>query len=403
MRSYNHTTADSLDEAVASHNVQSNPDYKTRIAQGIPLEHLPYSLDVYQSVATTQTTYCQYYSYGQELNVQDLGPSSTYVRDNFTGYQTVKADLEDQMQAFLDHKTNRLLSKIKAQSLPLLMMYKERRETGELIFGFLQKVADFAAKAKKRDWKGALRVYGIGKSSRPARLYMSRMKKWENRTNTVGAAWLQARFAWLPLYRDIADSFKSAAEYEKKIHTFRAAVGDSFRRTTEYYEDNSDMAWSGARRGFFGMVVHYAISDETLAAVGSMMDVPTTLWDAVPYSFVIDRIADVSSYLDLQNATLGTEFSSGSSTLYYVDTIKMPEAGNISYYPNSLTYTVDSSGRRYYTEGPSPTRTDVRMRRSPLSSFPVPKLEYPLRNSFVQGTDLFFLAAQVKKKLAARF
>lgn len=402
MKSYNRTTASLLDEAVSTPSVQTNPDYKTRIKQGVPLAALPYSLRKDYSVAKAVHSYAQYFERGRRTSVQDLGESVYYIRDNLTAYQALQIDLTAQMNAFLNHKSNKLLSKIKAQSLPLLMLYKERHKTGALVLGFLQKALDFAKFAKRRQWKKALGVYGWG-SSRSASLYYSKMKKWGDRTNTVGDAWLQARFAWIPLYHDIVDSLNSAAEYEKKIHTHRVKVGDEFERTSEYYSDpDAEHPWKGTRKGWSGMYVNYSITDETLAAVGSMMDIPTTLWDVVPWSFVVDRIVNISQYLDLQNATLGTAFSSGCSTLFYVDTINHPPAGIVSYYPSKLTYLLADYGRYYYTTGDPPTRTNVRMTRTVLTEFPKPKLEYPLANSFVQGVDLFFLAAQVKRRFASR-
>lgn len=402
MKSYNNTSAYLLDEAVSTQSCQVNPDYRTRIRLGIPLLDLPYSLDKRYSQATTRETFVQYLERGEKTKLQSLGTSTTYVRSTFTGYQQTKGSLESKMQEFLDHKSNKLLSKIKAQSLPLIMLYKERHQTGKLVLGFLQKALTFAKYAKRRQWRKALGVYGVG-SSRSASLYYSSMKKWGDRTQTIGNAWLQARFAWRPLYHDIVDSLNAAAEYEKKIHTYRVRVGDKFERTAEYWEDpDAENPWTGSRKGHFGMFVNYAITDETLAAAGSMMDIPTTLWDAVPWSFVIDRVVNISQFLDLQNATLGTQFSSGCSTLFYVDFISQPESGIISYYPNKYTYLFEQYGRYYYETGSPPTRTDVRMIRTVLSSFPTPKLEYPLANSFAQGVDLFFLAAQVKRRFSAR-
>lgn len=235
---------------------------------------------------------------------------------------------------------------------------------------------------------------------------INNLRQSDKRARSIGSAWLQARFAWLPLYRDIEDSLAAAAKQEAKLHTFTQRVGSKYELKVSWYDGipgvtcGADCVNTGTRKGHIGMIVHYQISDTTLSTVSSIMDPATVAWDAVPWSFLIDRVVDISSYLDLQTATLGTSFTTGCSTNYYCDTYIGPPANTISsYYPNYIGSLLPGGSTNYRT-GPPPTRTDVRMTRSVLTAFPTPKLLYPMRDSLRGRVDIGFLALQLRKKLA---
>lgn len=383
-----------------SKSKQSNPDYATRIANKIPLADLPYDLVFDRAMSTSMKTYLVKFKNGQEISEQLVGQFATGIKDNNLAYQRLQADLSNQMDEAIALKDNKLLSKIKATSLPILMLYKERKETGNLILGFLQKGIDFAHHAKRRRWRDALKVYNVHMRSKPARRLMRKLRRAELTGTEVGNIWLQARFAWLPLYKDIEDSLNAAAKSEEKFNTFKQRVGLKFNYTAKYNDGKHDTDYTANRVGAFTMVVRYAISDHTLAAASSFMNVPAFLWDGVPYSFVIDRVVDVSTYLDLYDATIGTQFTTGSKTIFYEDMIVSYPPGKHNFRPDIETYM--QNGECYRTKGIPPTRTNVRMTRTVLTSFPKPRLEFPMRNSLVQSADIGFLALQLKKKFAQR-
>lgn len=419
MESYNRNRNGVVDNVTVVKSVQTNPSYKERIAAGIPLKDLPYSLSINKSLPQSQGLKIVY----SDGTVQLIKPTSVYMTDNDIGYQRIVGKLASRMQALEDHKSNKLLSKIKGQSLSLIMMYKERHQTGGLVLGFLDKSIDFTRKVKKRDFIGAIRSFGGHTENKQQRqfekwcqlMYPKRHPKrggWkaaDKRARNVGAAWLQARFAWMPLYMDIEDSLKAAAEQEKKLNSFHQRVGSKFDFNVSWYDGipgltcGNDFCFEGTRTGHFGMQVRYSISDATLSTVSSIMNPAAVAWDAVPWSFVIDRVVDISTYLDLYDATVGTSFTTGCSSLFYEDTIIGPPIGSVSsFYPDFIRRNA-AGGCTYYLTGSSPrSRHDVRMTRSILSSFPTPKLEYPMRNSLILGTDLVFLGLQLRKKLADR-
>lgn len=376
-------------------NVVKNkcPDFRQRIANGIPLPNLPYSLAISKSdPVKVEMTTVEVDEYGKTRTSVDSW--STFMSDNSANFQAIDGLLASKLTEFSNHKSNKLLSKIKAQSLPIIMLYKERKETGRL----LTKLADHITYFLK-NWKHPTRVLKQLQwdySSKSTK-WLRTLKKRVVTCDTFGNAWLEYRFAWLPLINDISDSLKSASEFEKKIHTFSTRVGDEFHFKVD--KDVGSLGYDvgdimhGVREGWYGMVVNYGISDTTLSALGSLMDIPTTLWDSVPWSFVIDWAVNISQYLDLRNATIGTQFSSGCTSVFYKQTVTSPGSYR-TYYPDVIRYNIGVKPRRLYTKTGGPSRSDVSFTRTVMTSFPSPKLEYPLNMSYTHLVDSFSLISQ---------
>lgn len=289
-------------------------------------------------------------------------------------YTVPLAYLESETVDLIANRQNKLLDKIKGQSLPLIMMYQERRRTGKLVLKFLDDCIFFAANFRRP--KRILNRYGYQHSVNNVKLaHLKRIGK--NKKLSIGDKWLEYRFAWTPLYHDIKDSFAAAEKAEAKYSSFRQQAGLPFEY--KYSKVIDGQTSYGTRKGNYKIAVNYAINDLTLAGVSMLMDVPTALWDNVPWSFVIDRIADVSSFLDRQNATLGTSFTSGYETLFYEQMIGFSKTavyhrlfqnwnwGNYSSMDSIIT-----------TTDMRPPRSRLYLKRTVLTQYPKPTLEFVL-------------------------
>lgn len=289
-------------------------------------------------------------------------------------YTVPLASLESQTADLITNRQNKLLDKIKAQSLPLIMMYRERHRTGKLVLKFLDDCIFFAANF--RHPKRILNRYGYQHSVN--NVMLARLKRiGKNKNLSVGEKWLEYRFAWTPLYHDIKDSFAAAEKAEAKYSSFRQQAGLPF----EYkYSKTVDGKTSyGTRKGSYKIAVNYAVNDLTLAGVSMLMDVPTALWDGVPWSFVIDRIADVSSFLDRQNATLGTSFTSGYETLFYEQTIGFSKTAVSHQLFQKWNYgNYSSMDSIVTTTDMRPPRSRLYLKRTVLTQYPKPTLEFEL-------------------------
>lgn len=375
--------------------------YHEYIEKGWPLPCLPYSLSISRAEPGDTVMHIQYYkdTGGLDGPEQKQEPSVGYIMDSYTMYQDVKALADAELATFLDQKSNKLLSKIQNQALPLIQMYKERKETGKLVLSFLDD-AIYAVRNLKHP-KRVLRRYGVYDAQKHNYKFLKSLKKRTMSASTAGNAWLQYRFAWTPLLHDIVDSYNAQAEREKKGKSFHQRVGGKFSYTKSVASDTGyGDRMNLAREGWAGVSCTYHVSDQTLASVGSIDNPASALWDTVPYTFVVDWVVDISTHLSLQTATLGTSFTSGCSTTFYKDLVTFPQT-RYSYYPNVLTYMW--GGRKYTYKSDLPPRHNVSMTREVLTSFPEPKLEYPLAATVKHGVDLFFLINQRKDTLLRIF
>lgn len=383
-------------------NKTKTADYAYRIANGIPLPVNPYFMAFFNSNGPNKGRMLtiQYYdNCGQPTAVT----TSSYAAGLMTGPSDTDCnimigELDRVVSDMQGWQANVLLSKIKAQSLPLLMLYKERHQTGKLITKFFDDALFCIGNLKHP--KRVLFRMGVYDPQKHTGNFLRRLRKKTMSCSTAGDAWLQYRFAWTPLYHDIVDSVNAAADFERKLHKFSQRSGRQFGTSIEKNMRSvvdGERVWSGKIQGVVSYKVNYYISDATLAGVGSMMDIPTFLWDTVPWSFVIDRVVDVSRYLDLRNATLGTQFTSGYSTTFFRRTI-IPAAIDIMYWPNRFTYKF--GGQKYVQQYLNPPpREDVYMNRVKLTSFPTPTLEYPLSFTITHGVDYVALGHQLVERM----
>lgn len=363
------------------------PNYHSLVKSGVSLPDLPYTLIKYRADPGFVTGKRLWN--GFETVIRPSEPC--FVQDNDYVRIATLPLLDEQVQRLIDGRRNKILKKIKGQSLPLLMLYKERHETGKLLTKFGDDMLFFLSHYKNP--KAVLRHYGLGRSkwdnnANIRRLYRQTMKK-----PSIGDAFLQYRFAWGPLYSDISDSLKAAEVAERKGKSFHQKASMNFNfhanaipANTAYY-----MSGSATVSGRFTIGYRYDITDATLAAASQIMDVETTLYDAIPYSFILDRLVNVSKYLDLRYATAGVSFSSGYESLKktYIFTPRdriAPLGPIVNGAPVMLAW----------NWGNVPPREDISFTRSILGAFNDPILEYPYKDFLDTKylADYFFLIKQ---------
>lgn len=216
-----------------------------------------------------------------------------------------------QLPAFLwDGPNQALLEKVKTDSIGIMTMYAERVKTANLLKEFMGNTLYTLI-----HWKKPVKVLRRWLKDDQA------VRKWATkklhrriaRCTTPADAWLEYRYAYRPLMYDVKDALSAFKKGEKKQHIFRINVkGERTGSTTA-----ENLGPVGNIRGTcnseekFYIGARFKVVDPSLAALGNLSSFAAGLWDVIPLSFVIDWAWDISSYLDLQNATLGLEFISG--------------------------------------------------------------------------------------------
>lgn len=355
-------------------------DYRELLAEGKYLNPLPYTLTIFKQPGPTRSVTIEWFRgdavgrYFSSDTMADNHPLRSTALQYFT--ETVMTDLTVS-------RRNKLLAKIQGQSLPLLMLYKERKQTNDLIISFLDD-ALFCAK-NIRNPRAILKRYRWKKPLPPGKTLKKLRAIASQGSTRIGDVWLQYRFAWSPLLADIEAGLNSAAKAEQKGKLFKARAGTKFSHTfvrSKHDQDNvTGPLGTVVRDGYYGLWTSYLITDASLAALAQVSNAEFTLWDGIPYSFVIDRVVNIGQWLDLRYATAGVTFEGGCETTFYKDQFNLCEHELYSYYGKTLG-SIGVHGFESFYSGPS--RTDIVMNRVVMASFPRPELEYPYKD-FANG------------------
>lgn len=128
--------------------------------------------------------------------------------------------------------------------------------------------------------------------------------KYGNRLKALSSAWAQYRFAMLPMQRSLEDIIKSSFERNRKSFKKDSRLSARSRVTLTGSNGNtvttSGRVYAQTRRDEISY--HAAILYQTLSPLEGwqyryglrLSDIPTTGWNLIPYSFMVDRVANVS-------------------------------------------------------------------------------------------------------------
>lgn len=341
------------------------PNYHTLVEQGAWISPQPYSLSIDRSMKATFTV--------NQWNGDSISWPEDWIADYTIAYQDIMAKLGSAAD-YMDFKDNKLLSKLQGVSLPLLQMYKERHETGQLVLGALDKMVSslkFIRHPKRfvREYRSLhpkrTRASLERQASNKFRQLITDYKRFNRRDIHAGDAFLQYQFAWKPLVLDIMDSIEAAETSEKKHSHSHVSV--TFDRTKEVTGvggrfTSSDLALTATQKVTGFMKVWYSIDDAFLSSVGMIQNLPATLWDLTPYSFVVDWFIGIGDWLTLQTATMGLKFQDGIKSVK--TETRITSASNGKQYP--------WGDKTYWTEAVScwPERYKLSFQRQILTSFP---------------------------------
>lgn len=169
--------------------------------------------------------------------------------------------------------------------------------------------------ARRRDWWGALKEL-VG----PLRWKKSLWQRLKHWPGTVSAAWLEMYYGWLPLLNDIF----AVAEVVKKGINLPNGIASAQRRGSqplsfvEWAGDNAPEGWAeksinASAQCDVKVKLRFRISNPTAAYLSAIgLDNPAYIvWVGTPFTFVIDWLLPIGTWLRALTAPMGLTFVDG--------------------------------------------------------------------------------------------
>lgn len=281
---------------------------------------------------------------------------------------------------------NAFLSKVKQASVSVITMFAERKSTAALLETFAGNILYTLIHWRKPN-KVLARWLHLDKKVR--KWATRKLERRILRCTTPAEAWLEYRFAVRPMMGDIRDALEAFEKGSQKQHVTHISRkgGQEGTRVRENLGPYGTITGQLHTRYDWKIVGRFAVTDPSLAALGNLADIGTSLWDLLPFSFVVDWAWDISTYLDLQNATLGLDFLSGYKGLRSTYTRTYKTVPVLSY-PYRYTPMSDYAA----------TWNSLYYRRTVLTSCPTPYLRRETAEAiFGDGHiyDMLALARQI--------
>lgn len=378
--------------SVITVSLSPDPLFKRKIANGEFLTPRPYSVRLAQTAKRIMK-----YDYGVpradgsiRWSQKDSGMS--YLNPSVTGGVKSQYDLVNQdVQYRLSKARNRMLGRLKKSSLGVLMMLNERKATAKLVVGTLDKLVQGI-----RYIRNPRSLFEHFRGRKPTAREKRRLRNIQKRSalhNTYGDQLLAYHFAWTPLFDDINDSLSAFDITTARLmqQSERAGFQDMAEQTAEMWSVCPYQLYliSNIR----GEIKCWWDVDNDFAASLAVLQNPAAFaWDAVPWSFMLNWIANIGQWLDLQTATLGLKFVCG------YESVKTVTKG----VPTALSRYRADVNRYYRTTQVVPTRVDLSFTRRVLTDFPAPNLIMSKPTQLMDWFKVTILTGLLAQKIRTR-
>lgn len=191
----------------------------------------------------------------------------------------------------------RLLLKIKAQKVNLGVSVPELGKTTDMVAGLA------------RDIYGAFRSVRSGTALPELHRYMKRMQYARHNDRAqrrLASRWLEYCYGWTPLMQDIynlADQISKDLIEGKTIQVQETEKGKA--QFASPYNPGNPVSQDFLKRKVKARYRVDSTGLKTLSEIG-LTNPALIVWELVPYSFVVDWVVDISSYLSALDALVGT-------------------------------------------------------------------------------------------------
>lgn len=198
---------------------------------------------------------------------------------------------------------SKFLDSVSSSSAELLTLFAERKEAADMIANRSKALATGLAHAIDGNVKAMKRAWGRNAGIR-------------RRLRASGGHVLEYSFGWAPLVSDIASAIQTLSEGDKRSGKFRV-----------YHEyvtvDKNDLGYiieTVVRRTRVGTGMGWEISVDhpsiALLSQLGLINPVSTLWERVPYSFVVDYFINVNDVISSMTALAGCTLHRPYTTTY---------------------------------------------------------------------------------------
>jgi hypothetical protein len=259
--------------------------------------------------------------------------------------------------------TNMVLTRVKNMKFNAAQALAERKQTAGLLINTSNRFITFALMARKGNFTGARRALG----KRSKELYPKGLPRDlpEPPTRDVFSnLWLELSYGWRPLLGDIYGAAESLAQVVLKNNpTYAKGKGaDEMNVFKTYFGLNTSVGVHETAIVTSRIALQYAVADSGLNALSrhGLTNPLALAWELLPYSFCVDWIYPVGTYLNNLDIASGLIFKGGWRT-------------------EKTLYSAESSGLSHVDGwkqmgSMKATQRDVTIRREALGSFPAPPM-----------------------------
>lgn len=260
-----------------------------------------------------------------------------------------------------------LLSQLKDQRVNYAMALAQRKQTVGFIADTAKTILQSYQLARRGNFYGALRTLGA-------------TGYWKGDSASVARKWLQFHFAVKPLMSDIHGAVTGLLDVNPKSGDI--VVVRATRSASEAVAEDIDYPWdvtssgntylkirrSGFAKRDIRVVAWYELNLEELRSLSrnGWTNPAHVLWDAVPYSFVVDWLLPVGRYLSNLDAAAAYRFKGGSRTFFYQSAVTEVGVGGWTTYQAKRKYKTWALGSG------SGSRRVTKMERVVYSASPAP-------------------------------
>jgi len=233
--------------------------------------------------------------------VKRFDPAYDYVVTGYMGNETQNY-FNDAWLHSTDYTTHRDRALVKARlalkdtDVNLGVAFAERNKTARMVGDNAIAIAKAYRRLRRGDFRGAARELGINKPGKP-------------RGSSATSRWLELQYGWKPLLSDVFGATEALAKRPRsdwRVTSKGSSVEQIDSLITSGLNHTRCMTQATGKRGSFVRID--AVPENDLLIALSSLGITNPLligWELVPFSFVVDWILPVGSFLESLDAMLG--------------------------------------------------------------------------------------------------